>query len=186
MGRRAPPGAGAEERAALARDYRACYGREGWNNNSVFPGVRDMLTALRQRGFPLFVCTSKFEPFAVRILETFELAPLFTAVYGDRPEYASHSKVDLLAHILRERSLGADFAPASARDAVWMVGDRVYDFEAARANRIPSIAAAWGYGAPQEWDQADAVAATPAAVLDLMALHFPAPELASRQRIALA
>ncbi len=172
----------AEERAVLARDYRACYGREGWSNNSVFPGVRDMLVALRQSGFPLYVCTSKHEPFAVRILETFELAPLFTGVYGDRPEYVSHSKVDLLAHVLRECSLGCD----SPLDAVWMVGDRVYDFEAARANGVRSMAAAWGYGAPQEWAQADAVAATPAALLDLMIPHPEPKESAARQRVVLA
>ncbi len=91
------PNGSREERAALARDYRACYDREGWRNNSVFPGVREMLAALHRGGFPLYVCTSKHAPFAVRILEAFELAPFFAAIYGDRPEYGSHSKTDLLA-----------------------------------------------------------------------------------------
>ena len=31
------PHATHEARVALARDYRACYDREGWKNNSVFP-----------------------------------------------------------------------------------------------------------------------------------------------------
>ena len=53
------------------------------------------------QGFPLYVCTSKQEHFAVRILETFGLAELFVAIYGDKAEYASHSKVDLLARILQ-------------------------------------------------------------------------------------
>jgi phosphoglycolate phosphatase len=148
------PEAGEEERAALARDYRACYDREGWKNNSVFPGVREMLSELHRQGFPLYVCTSKQQHFAVRILEAFKLASLFTAVYGDKAEYASHGKVGLLAALLRETALD--------KDSVWMIGDRIYDFEAARANHIRCLAAGWGYGSPEESALADAVAATPA------------------------
>ena len=156
------PHAGEEARVALARDYRACYDREGWKNNSVFPGVREMLTQLHRQGFPLYVCTSKWQHFAVRILEAFELANLFTAIYGDKAEFDNHSKVGLLGSLLRESSLRPD--------SVWMIGDRIYDYQAARANQIRCLAAGWGYGSPQENEQADAVAATPA---DLPALVLP-------------
>lgn len=150
------PNGTAAERIALARDYRACYDREGWSNNSVFPGVREMLADLRHRGFPLYVCTSKHHHFAVRILSAFELSPLFQAIYGDKLEYATHSKADLLANILREHSLGCDTA--------WMIGDRTFDIDAAHANNLRCLAAGWGYGTPEEWAQADAVAPTPADV----------------------
>jgi phosphoglycolate phosphatase len=153
------PHATDETRVALARDYRACYDREGWKNNSVFPGVREMLAVLHSQGFPLYVCTSKWQHFAVRILENFELAHLFTAIYGDKAEFANHGKVGLLANLLRDSFLQPD--------SVWMIGDRTYDFQAARANQIRSLAAGWGYGSPQEYAQADAVAVTPA---DLPAL----------------
>jgi len=156
------PQASEEARVALARDYRACYDREGWKNNSVFPGVREMLTQLHRQGFPLYVCTSKQHRFAVRILEAFELAGLFTAIYGDKAEFANHSKVGLLAALLRESSL--------ERDSVWMIGDRIYDFQAARANHIRCLAAALGYGSPQESALADAVAAT---LADVPALVVP-------------
>lgn len=132
-----------EDRASLARDYRACYDRVGWRNNSVFPGVAEMLARLRREGFPLYMCTSKQEHFAVRILETFELARFFAAIYGDKLEYPSHSKVDLLNQILSTHSL--------SRESAWMVGDRVFDIEAAHANNIRCVAAAWGYGTQQEW-----------------------------------
>jgi len=156
------PDAGEEERAALAREYRACYDREGWKNNSVFAGVREMLTELRRRGFPLYVCTSKQQHFAVRILDAFELAGLFTAIYGDRAELANHGKAGLLNSLLRENSLD--------RDSVWMIGDRVYHFRAAHANHIRCLAAGWGYGSAEESAQADAIAATPA---DVPALVLP-------------
>jgi phosphoglycolate phosphatase len=159
------PEASEEARAALARDYRACYDREGWKNNSVFAGVREMLTQLRHQGFPLYVCTSKQQHFAVRILDAFELAGLFTAIYGDKAEYASHGKEDLLANLLRECSL--------QRDSVWMIGDRIFDIQAARANHIRCLAAGWGYGPTEECALADAVAATPADVPALVSPQNP-------------
>jgi hypothetical protein len=66
-----------------------------------------MLIKLHLQGFPLFVCTSKQQHFALRILDHFGLSSLFTAIYGDKGEYASHSKVGLLA-------------------TLWMIDDRVY------------------------------------------------------------
>jgi phosphoglycolate phosphatase len=150
------PDATEEARATLVRDYRACYDREGWNNNSVFPGVREMLAQLHGEGFALFVCTSKQRPAAVRILDHFELSGLFSGVYGDKAEFASHSKADLLASLLREHSL----SPQST----WMIGDRIHDIHAAHANQLRCVATAWGYGTPQECAQADAIAATPADV----------------------
>lgn len=170
------PHGSAEERAALANDYRACYDRVGWSNNSVFPGVAALLAELRREGFPLYVCTSKHEHFAVRILERFGIAQYFNAIYGDRMDYASHSKIDLLALILERHAMD--------RARVWMVGDRSFDIEAAHANSIRCLAVAWGYGTPEECAQADAVAATPAAVLDIVRAQAPHPAVSPR--IALA
>ncbi len=66
------PNGSKEDRAAMAREYRECYDREGWCDNSVFPGVREMLAELHIQGFPLYVCTSKQQHFAVRILDAFK------------------------------------------------------------------------------------------------------------------
>jgi phosphoglycolate phosphatase len=124
-----------------------------------------MLAELQQRGFPLYVCTSKQQHFAVRILDLFGLSGQFTAIYGDKAEYASHSKEDLLSHLLLEHSL----QPQNA----WMIGDRIFDIRAGRANGVRCLAAGWGYGSPEEYAQADAVASTPADVLTLVSADTP-------------
>jgi phosphoglycolate phosphatase len=158
------PQGSAEDRTALAREYRACYDRVGWSNNSVFPGVTELLAQLHHDGFPLHVCTSKHEHFAVRILESFGIAQYFKGIYGDRIDYESHSKSDLLALILSQNAIDCAW--------VWMVGDRSFDIEAAHLNGIRCLAAAWGYGTQEEWSQADAVAATPAEVLAIVRAHL--------------
>jgi phosphoglycolate phosphatase len=70
--------------------------------------------------------------------------------------------VDLLARLLAE--------PTLQRDSAWMIGDRIFDFQAARANNIRCLAAGWGYGSPEEYALADAIAAAP---LDVPALLAP-------------
>jgi len=150
------PDASDEERAALAREYRACYDTVGWSNNAVYPGVAEMLAQLDADGLHLFVCTSKHEHFAVRILEAFGIAGYFEAIYGDKIDSTGHSKADLLARILSEHHI--------RHESVWMVGDRSFDIEAAHANGIRCLAVAWGYGSPAERAQADAIAETPAEV----------------------
>ncbi len=175
------PDGSAEDHAALARDYRACYDRVGWSNNSVYPGVAEMLAELHRCGFPLYVCTSKHEHFAMRILESFGIAQYFNAIYGDRIDYASHTKTDLLALVLSKHAVNHG---RQGHASVWMVGDRSFDIEAAHNNGIRCLAAAWGYGSPEECAQADAVAATPADVLTIVRAQEPASGTAPR--IALA
>jgi phosphoglycolate phosphatase len=170
------PHGSAEDRTALARDYRACYDRVGWSNNSVFPGVAEMLEQLHRDGFPLYVCTSKHEHFAVRILESFGIAQYFNGIYGDRNDYENHSKSDLLARILSRHAID--------HTSTWMVGDRSFDIEAAHLNGIRCVAAAWGYGTPEEWAQADAVAATPAEVMGIVREHAPGRVAAPRSALA--
>lgn len=154
------PTSSEQRRIELARDYRACYDREGWANNSVYAGIREALEALVAAGHTLYVCTSKQQHFAERILLHFGLAPYFRAIYGDRAEFEDHTKPLLLARLLSEQTLD----PAHT----WMIGDRIHDIEAARANGVRVLAAGWGYGSAEECAQADAIAAAPSELAELV------------------
>ncbi len=136
------PVADESHRAALIRDYRSCYNATGWVENSVYPGIHTVLESLRNSGWQLFVCTSKRQEAAVRILDRFDLTRYFLAVYGDTPGSVHHSKTALLRRLLEEQSLD----PASS----CMIGDRNFDIEAAGANGVTSIAVTYGYGRRQE------------------------------------
>ena len=144
--RRLMPEADEGRRAALLHDYRLCYDATGWQQNSVYPGVPAVLQSLQSSGWQLFVCTSKREDFALRILEKFSLSSYFLAVYADTAGSLHHSKTDLLGRLIEEQSLD----PATT----FMVGDRNFDIEAARANGVPSIAVTYGYGTAEELEAA--------------------------------
>ena len=57
-------------------------------------------------------------------------------------------KVDVIRHVLDQ----------AAPERPLMVGDRLHDFEGAKAFGIPSVAMTWGYGAAEELELADWVA----------------------------
>jgi phosphoglycolate phosphatase len=144
--RRLMPDADEPRRAALLHDYRLCYDATGWQQNSVYPGVHAVLQSLQASGWQLFVCTSKREDFTGRILEKFALSRYFLAVYADTAGSLHHTKTALLRRLLEEQSLD----PATT----FMVGDRNFDIEAARANGVTSIAVTYGYGTSEELESA--------------------------------
>jgi phosphoglycolate phosphatase len=144
--RRLMPDSDESRRAALLHDYRLCYDATGWEENSVYPGVHALLQSLQATGWQLFVCTSKREDFALRILAKFALNSYFLGVYADTVGSLHHTKTALLRRLLEEQSLD----PATTL----MVGDRNFDIEAARANGVISIAVTYGYGTPEELESA--------------------------------
>jgi len=138
--------------------YRARYSAVAIYDCALYPGVLDMLAALGDAGHVMCIATSKRRDFAERVIDHLGLRAYLHAVYGAEPGGGLDNKDVLLAHVLRHEG----FSPS---DTV-MVGDRVHDIAAARANRVRSIGAAWGYGGREELAAAgaDAIAALPQAV----------------------
>jgi phosphoglycolate phosphatase len=142
--------------------YRARYSSVAIYECRVFPGVADMLTALRDDGTAMFVATSKRRDFAERVMDYLGLRGFVRAVYGAEPGGGLDEKHDLLAHILRAEALD--------RSATVMVGDRLHDIHAAKANALRAIGVLWGYGGAAELTAAgaDVIADTPAQVVALV------------------
>jgi phosphoglycolate phosphatase len=142
--------------------YRARYSAVALYECTVFPGVKDMLAALKDAGHPLCLATSKRRDFAERVVDYLELRQYVPKVYGALPGGGLDAKQDLLAEILRVEGFSAD--------TTTMIGDRLHDIHAAQANKIRSIGVLWGYGGQAELQEAgaDLLAATPAEVVRLL------------------
>ena len=130
----------AEKAVAIFRER---YATIGLFENRVFPGVVELLQALRKKGKRLAVATSKKEDLAVRILEHFEIADYFEVIGGDRREVGRDNKAKVIDYVLETMQ--------AKKDDVIMIGDRKFDIEGAHAIGIPCIAVEYGYGDRDEF-----------------------------------
>lgn len=133
--------------------YREYFSRQGWYENKEYPGIREMLKALKAAGKILLVATSKPEEFAVRILEHFKLAEYFDFIGGADMEETRSRKGDVIRYVLEECGLGCGQEAASK--AV-MVGDREHDVLGARECGLTCIGVLYGYGSRKELEDCKA------------------------------
>lgn len=155
-----------EEQAAYATDlYRERYIPIGWKENSVYPRIRALLAALKERGAYLAVATGKPEHTSVEILRYFGLLPYFDAVAGPKPEDMHADKGSLIRRVLPK-----------GRKAV-MIGDIAGDIKGAQDAGIDSVAALYGYGKREETlaQGPTHAAETTQALCDLLCPDMPAP-----------
>ena len=134
--------------------YRERFSDVGWRENVVYDGIPEVMAALAATDRPMYLCTSKPEVFARRIVTLFGFTDHLRGVYGADLAGTFDDKVKLFRHLTtRER-----VDPAGAI----MIGDRSHDVRAARMNGARAIGVLWGYGTPEELAVADAVIAAPA------------------------
>lgn len=157
------PESGLEEREAVVRAYRELYDISGWSENALYPGIAAVLAELQAQGMRLFVCTSKREKFALRVLQAFGIDGCFEAIYADRGD-RPHSKSDLLRELIHARNL------YSSRSV--MIGDRRFDIEAAHENGLHAVAVTYGYGTLEELKACapEAIVERPSEILDAVRL----------------
>ena len=109
---------------------------------TLFPGVLDMLHALKKRHHWLAVATGKSRAGLDEALKTVELKGLFD---GTRTADETRSKPDpLMLHELM-RQFGTD------PDRTLMIGDTTHDLQLAANAGTPSVAVAYGAHAPSEF-----------------------------------
>ena len=140
--------------------YRERFADVGWRENVVYDGIPDALATLAARDRPMYLCTSKPEVYARRIVALFGFHDHLRGVYGADLAGRYDDKATLLAHLAsRER-----IDPAHAI----MIGDRHHDVRAARANGARAIGVLWGYGSAEELKDADARVNTPAELVEAL------------------
>lgn len=127
--------------------FRSRYLTIGKFENKPYPGVPEMLQALKDAGHTLYVATSKPEPQALEIMAHFELDKYFDCICGASLDQSRVDKEDVLRYLLKGAPGGTPV----------MVGDTFYDVEGAKALGIPTIGVSWGYGAVEAMEAAGAI-----------------------------
>jgi phosphoglycolate phosphatase len=149
-----------EARMRLLPPFLDLYAQSIARHSALFEGMEQVLAAIERDG-RWGVVTNKPEQLARQLLEAMALAPRCAVLIGG--DTLPTRKPDPAPLLEACRRLGAD-----ANDAVY-VGDDRRDIEAARAARMRSVGAGWGYFAPderlEEWG-ADGIAQIPLHLLD--------------------
>lgn len=142
-----------EEQAeeAVAK-YRERFENTGIFENEVYAGVPKMLKELKSRGMHLAVASSKPQVFVERILEHFRLKQYFEVVVGCELDGKREKKSEVVEEALR---LLFQDKPVE-KDKVYMIGDRCFDVEGAKALHVESVGVTYGYGDMEELKAAKA------------------------------
>lgn len=109
----------------------------------TFDGISETLDALKSAGYGLAICSNAFPGHIGRVLSALNLTGYFDII-GSLDMGEDKGKI-----------IGKMMEDTGCQKAC-MVGDRMFDIRAARANHIPFIGCAYGY-APEEIREADIV-----------------------------
>ncbi len=134
---------------AVAR-YREYYFEKGVNENTVFDGMLDLLSHLKENGARVIMATSKPEVFAVKIAESTGMKPYFDFIRGASLDGSLLKKEDIIADVIRTQGM-------DKKETV-MIGDTLFDVEGAEKNGMDCIAVTYGFGKAEELEGSSAVA----------------------------
>lgn len=120
------------------------------DKSSLYPGIRETLQQLADQGLPMAVVSNKNESLSRLVLETLKIDHFFSTICGG--DTFPERKPSPLPLIRVTNYLGI------APDETVIVGDSSNDIQAGRQAGITTIGCTWGYGGPDELQQADFLA----------------------------
>ena len=142
-------GVPADKAEEAIKIYRSRYIPIGAYENTPYPGIRELLEALKAAGHKLYVATSKPEAMSINILKHFDLAKYFDMICGATMDTSRSSKEAVIAYLLEQNGRA---------DNMIMVGDTKFDILGAKEHGIPAIGVSWGYGKVEDMEAAGATA----------------------------
>ncbi len=122
--------------------FMADYRLHSTDNTAPYPGVQEMLKAVKQTGVKMYVISNKSEPEAIEIVGSIFGEDMFDAVYGTVEGRPTKPAPDTCFLALAEA--GCDQA-----DAVF-VGDSEVDVQTAIAAGVYGIGVTWGFREEEE------------------------------------
>ncbi len=141
--------------------YREYFSEKGLFENIPYPGIQETLKALKQKGKTLALATSKPQPFALKIMEHFDLAQYFEIIQGPELRDRSESKAAVIKSVL-EKLNNPD------KDLCIMIGDRHHDGDGAIASHIDFMGVLYGYGSEEELSTAKILIKKPQEMLQYL------------------
>lgn len=104
------------------------------DNVRLFPGIKETLLALKEKGLRLSILTSNSEGNVKKLLERYNLDGIFDFIHA---EFDLFGKAKNLKNLMQKNKL-------LATDVIY-VGDEIRDIEACKANNVQIISVTWGF-----------------------------------------
>ena len=139
-----------KEQAFEAVDrYRVRYKEKGVYENRLYPGMKELLEALKSAGVKLSVSTSKPTVFTEKILKQNGIFELFDQIVGANLDGSMTDKTEVMQEAMRR-------AGGKENNTFFMVGDRSFDMIGAKNCGVPGIGVYFGFAEPGELEEAGA------------------------------
>lgn len=135
-----------EDAIEAVRVYRERFAPVGLFENEIYPGVLDMLKALKEQGKIIALATSKPTIFAEKITEKYGILPYLDYLSGSELDGTNVEK-SAVVRIAME-NIGAN------PEETVLVGDRMHDAEGAKENGIECIGVSYGFATEGELENA--------------------------------
>ena len=132
-----------EEAVELVRFYRERYSQIGLFENTVYPGIPELLRDLKAAGAHIAVASGKPEVYSRQILEHFGLMEYVDCLSGISLASEPPDKCQIILHALYELGI-------RDKSRCVMVGDRSHDAIGAKMGGIDFIGVLYGYGSRDE------------------------------------
>lgn len=137
---------------AAIEKYRERFRDVGLYENAVYAGIENMLYNLKTNGMHMAVASSKPTVYVEKILEHFKIKQYFEVVVGSELDGSRVNKEEVVQEALRQLFKNKPVE----KDKVYMIGDRKFDVEGARAQGIEAVGVSYGYGSIEELKEAQA------------------------------
>ncbi len=147
-----------EEQAWEAIGYfREYYNKTGIFENSVYPGMDNLLKELKEAGYVLAIASSKPIVLIHRVLGHFDIDKYFDVVVGCELDGTRSKKSEVIEEVIRQLSeLALERGLSEVKELSIMIGDRCYDVEGAHSFGMPCVGVLYGYGSREEMEEAGA------------------------------
>ena len=151
-----------DQLAATLAEFTARYDAHKEDKTAPYPGIPELLDALKAEGIQTAVFSNKADPLCGKIIEHYFGAGSFSIVRGNRPGVPT--KPDPTGVYSLMKDLGAE------KDSTLFVGDSDVDILTGHNAGLPAMGALWGFRGRAELTAAgaDALAAVPADILDFI------------------
>lgn len=146
------------------KKYRERYREKGIYESDIYPGLKELIIALKEQNIKIGIASSKPESLIYSVSDYLGITDLFDVIVGVKSDNSKHStKAGLISQAAEE--LGA-----KDKNKVLMVGDRLFDIDGAHESGIKCCAVLWGYGNRDEFEKhkADFIIEVPKDILNLL------------------